>query len=137
MSNRFIKDDSHRMMKIMWGDTPNGVKKAYMWLSRNMNQDVHFSERSGTNYKDMQQAHQLLFDRMIRKGFDYETGTRTVVEKIRQEELPSKKDKKKFKDEVAHNVLELQKSIKSNTPKRSILNKIKFTVIEWLNKATT
>lgn len=105
MSINFLKNDSHRMMEIMWGNTPNDNRRAYIWLSQNLGYDVHFSRSSD---RDIREAHTLLFNRMMRKGFTYEKDYMVKIEKPKKVKPPKKKKEKKINIK-APNLRELQK----------------------------
>lgn len=68
MHSGFYRRDSHRMMRIMWGDSKIGRRRAYIWLSQVLGYQVHFSTSRPNEIKD---AHRALFNRMIKKNIDY------------------------------------------------------------------
>jgi hypothetical protein len=57
-----MKRECHAMMREMFKND----KQAYIWLRENMGKVIHFSNISE---EDLILAHELLTDRMYRKGF--------------------------------------------------------------------
>lgn len=69
MTNSFLKHDCHRMINMMYGKK---YYKAYYFLKDYFGYDFHFGDIN--DRETLVEAHQILYDKLIKKGIDYETG---------------------------------------------------------------
>ena len=116
----------------MWGEnTRNQRGKGYVWLKENLGYDIHFHSSSE---KDIRKAHDLLFKRMIKYGFEYFDDKSVKIAPPQKESKKEKKVRKEivkstkinFKPQIAENAWELQRNHKTTIQrKKTFWQKIK------------